>query len=186
MSLNEWYEKGITTEEYTKDLDKHREGFYAIYNQFKVPEIDIKKLQEKSHLRVIALAEVWCGHCMMDIAILLKMLEKSNIPIRFLRRDEHLELMDQYLTNNKRYIPIFIFIDEEGNEVAKWGPMAPEVEEFVNELKQGVPEKDSPEYESAWKNYIEKTGHTFKTDAITWQAVYEDILQTLTNDKHIN
>lgn len=179
MNLNDWYERGITTEEYTNDLDNHREGFYAIYDQFKVPEVDVEKLQEKSNLRVIALAEVWCGHCMLDIPILLKMLEKGNIPIRFLPRDQHLELMDQYLTNDKRYIPIFIFIDEAGNEIAKWGPMAPEVEKFSSDLKADLPEKNSPEYEEAWKKVIQKTGHTFKTDAITWQAVYEDILKTI-------
>lgn len=179
MNLNDWYERGITTEEYTKDLDNHREGFYAIYDQFKVPKVDIEKLREKANLRVIALAEVWCGHCMMDIPILLRMLEKANIPIRFLPRDQHLELMDQYLTNGKRFIPIFIFIDESGNEVTKWGPMAPNVEKFSNHLKADLPVKGSPEYEGSWKKVIEKMGHTFKTDAIMWQAVYEDIFKKI-------
>jgi len=179
MNLNDWYERGISTEEYTKYLDKHREGFYTIYDQFKVPEVDIKRLQEKSNLRVIALAEVWCGHCMLDIPILLKMLEKANIPIRFLPRDQHLELMDQYLTNGKRFIPIFIFIDEAGNEVTKWGPMAPDIEKFVNELKATLPEKDSPEYEEAWRSVIQQTGQTFTEDAIIWQTVYEDIFEKI-------
>jgi len=179
MSLNDWYNRGITTEEYTKDLDKHRESFFHIYENFKVPEADIEKLQSKSNLRVISLAEVWCGHCMMDIPILLRMLEAANIPIRFLPRDSHLELMDRYLTNNKRYIPIFIFIDEAGNEVTKWGPMAPEVEAFVNKEKANLPEKDSAGYEEAWKDYIKKIGDTFSNDTTIWQSVYEDIKQTI-------
>jgi len=179
MSLNNWFERGISTEEYTKELDKHREPFYHIYENFNVPEADVEQLQTKSDLRVIALAEVWCGHCMMDIPILLKILEAANIPISFLPRDSHLELMDRYLTNGKRYIPIFIFIDEAGNEVTKWGPMAPEVEDFVNKLKENLPDKGADGYEEAWKNYIQKIGDTFTKDANIWQSVYNDMKQTI-------
>ena len=40
--------------------------------------------------------------------------------------------MDQYLTNGTaRSIPIFIFIDEKGEEKAVWGPRAKEVQEIV-------------------------------------------------------
>jgi len=179
MNLNDWFERGISTDKYTEALDKHRESFFHIYENFKVPEADKEKLQSKSNLRAIALAEVWCGHCMLDIPILLRMLEAANIPIRFLPRDSHLELMDNYLTNNKRYIPIFIFIDEEGNEVSKWGPMAPEVESFVNKLKEDLPEKGTDGYEDAWKEYVQKIGDTFTKDAKIWQSVYEDIKQAI-------
>ena len=45
--------------------------------------------------------------------------EVANIDMSLLIRDENLELMDQYLTNGTaRAIPIFIFIDKDGNEQA--------------------------------------------------------------------
>ena len=45
--------------------------------------------------------------------------EVANIEMSLLIRDENLELMDQYLTNGTaRAIPIFIFIDKDGNEQA--------------------------------------------------------------------
>ena len=53
--------------------------------------------------------------------IIQRMAEVSQIELRFLIRDENLELMDQYLTNQTaRSIPIFIFIDEAGEEKAVW------------------------------------------------------------------
>src|SRR5699024_12740484 len=119
MDLNQWYEKGISTEAYLNDLYKQRDDFLTVYNQFNVPERDKAALKEKSGIRVIALAEVWCGHCMMNVPILLKILETANIPVSFLPRDENLELMDQYTVNNKRFIPIFIFIYDSGNEIGK-------------------------------------------------------------------
>src|SRR5699024_1523269 len=126
IDLNQCYEKGISKESYMSDLDKHRDDFHTVYNKFNVPVEGSATLKEKSGIRVIALAEVWCGHCMMNVPILLKILETANIPVSFLPRDDHLELMDQYTINNKRFIPIFIFIDDSGNEIGKWGPMAPE------------------------------------------------------------
>src|SRR5699024_10017040 len=128
-----------------------REGFHTIYNEFSVPEEDIAALQKAKDGRVIVLAEVWCGHCMLNIPILLKTAEAASIPVHFLPRDRHLSLMDQYLTNDKRFIPIFIFIDQDGNELGTWGPMAPTVKAYVDELKKDVPAKDAPGYEAKFK-----------------------------------
>ena len=72
MSLNEWFERGITKEQYMESLEYHRDNFLKIYEEFEVPEEDKALLREKSNLRCIVLAEVWCGHCMMDVPILLK------------------------------------------------------------------------------------------------------------------
>lgn len=179
MNLNDWFDKGIEKEEYIANLDKHRESFMNIYDNFNVPEQDKTLLQSKSNLRVVVLAEVWCGHCMLDVPILLRMSEAANIPVRILPRDEHLELMDNYLTNEKRYIPIMIFIDENGNEVAKWGPMAPEVAAYVEELKTGMPEKDAPGYKDAFQKYVDAVGNAFSNDEKFWNYVYEDIKKTL-------
>lgn len=179
MNLNEWFDRGITKDEYIASLEYHRDNFLKIYETFDVPEKDKQLLRKKNNLRCIVLAEVWCGHCMMDVPILLKMTEAAGIPVKILPRDSHLELMDQYLTDGKRYIPIFIFIDEDGNEVAKWGPMAPEVEKFANELKKDLPEKDAPEYKEAFKKYVNEIVNTFSTDETFWNYVYEDIKKTL-------
>jgi len=179
MSLNDWFNRGISKEAYMDTLEDHRDNFFNIYENFEVPETDKASLQEKSNLRVIALAEVWCGHCMLDVPILFKLTEAAGIPVKILPRDSHLELMDQYLTNGKRVIPIFIFIDEEGNEVAKWGPMAPEIEAYTNELKKDMPEKGAPGYDEAFKKLIGEIGETFSTDKTFWNHVYEDLKRTL-------
>lgn len=179
MNLNDWYDKGITEEAYMSHLDKHRESFQHILHHFNVPEADIVFLQSKSNLRVIALAEVWCGHCMMDVPVMLNMMETANIPVRFLPRDEHLELMDQYVTDGKRYIPIFVFIDEAGNELGKWGPMTPKVKTYVEQLKVNVPAKDDPNYQTAFRVYADKIGETFRNDPNFWNDVYENIKKAL-------
>ena len=179
MSLNNWFEKGQTTAQYMADLADLKDGFMQIYENFQVPEKDIEALQEKQTTRVIVLGEVWCGHCMLDIPILFRTLEKANIPVRVLPRDSHLELMDQYLTNEKRIIPIFIFLDEAGNELGTWGPMAPEVEKYANSFKKNFPPKEDPAYEAAFKEYATESRKRFTTDEDLWHTVYEDIVHAM-------
>src|SRR5690625_4882491 len=109
MNLNNWFDKGLLTDEYEKQLDDHKDNYYNIFNNYEVPEDEefFSQLKNKNW-RAIVLAEVWCGHCMLNIPIFLKIAEKANMPVRFLNRDENLELMDEYLTNGNRVIPIFI------------------------------------------------------------------------------
>ena len=181
MTLNEWYEKGITPDEYIKSLEKHKSGFSHIYANFSVPE-DESFLQSvrENELRVIVLAEPWCGHCMLNIPVLLRLSEKTNTPVRFLPRDENLELMDQYLTNGKsRTIPIFIFIDNDGNEVTKWGPIAERTKQFVDQYREKLPAKDAPDYDEKFKEMIEIMASTFKEDNQLWSGSYESMKQTL-------
>lgn len=82
-NLNEWYKTGISKEKYMSELDTHKESFEHIYRNFEVPEADIATLQQHDGVRALVLAEVWCGHCMLDIPIFLNMTEKANIPVTF-------------------------------------------------------------------------------------------------------
>lgn len=179
MSLNDWYEKGLSEEAYVERLDKHKEAFHHISETFTVPNEDAALLEKIKNTRALILAAEWCGHCMLDIAIFLHIANKANIPTRFLIRDDNLELMDRYLTNEKRYIPIIIFIDENGNEVAKWGPWAPEINDFTDRLKEDLPARDSDGFDEAFQQYIKKVGTAFKTDQSLWNYVYNDMKQTV-------
>lgn len=90
----------------------------------------------------IVLAEGWCGDAAQNIPGLVKMAKQSeHIDIRFLFRDEHLELMDQYLTNGGRSIPKLIAIDASTHEeLFSWGPRPKAAQQIFLDLKtQGLP-----------------------------------------------
>lgn len=187
MNLQTWFARGISDEQYIDSLEKHRDSFFHIYHHFTIPAADTALFKQKKGRKVLVLAEPWCGHCMLDIPILLKIVEQAKMPIRFLPRDEHLELMDQYVTDGKRYIPIVLLLDENGVEIAKWGPMAPEILQYVNELKTRLPEQNDPGYDQAFKHLIQTVGTSFGNDETLWNYVYEDMKKTiiLTRDRHL-
>lgn len=181
MDLNQWFNKGISVQEYQNSLDKHKEGFHHIYKEFNIPEKDNEFIQQlkQNNWRIIVLAEPWCGHCMLNIPVLLRLAEKANIPVKILPRDQHLELMDQYLTNGKRVIPIFVFINEHGEEVAKWGPLAPKTKAFVEQHKKDLPPKTAEDYDEKFQALIKLTSKTFIEDETFRNASYEDIKRSL-------
>lgn len=100
-------------------------------------------LAEKIHqinreLTWIVLTEAWCGDAAQLIPLINKMAQLNpNITLRFLMRDENLEIMDQFLTNGRsRSIPKLICIDTESLEViGEWGPRPEAAQTMYDELR---------------------------------------------------
>ncbi|WP_156288541.1 thioredoxin family protein [Oceanobacillus salinisoli] len=181
MELNQWFEKAMPAREYIENMEKNKEGLLHIYQHFHTPEgLDWFKDLQNKNLRAIVLTEDWCGDAMLNIPILLKIAEKAGMEVRMLLRDENLELMDQYLTNGKsRSIPIFIFVDEQGNEVAKWGPRAKKVQECVDQKRSTLPSQDAADYQEQLKELFTSMQQTFQTNTDFWDEVYQSIKAVL-------
>lgn len=73
---------------------------------------------------LLVLTEGWCGDAAQIVPILnLAVAYSNSLEMKLVLRDEHLDLMDQFLTDNGRSIPKVLFIDPETLEViADWGP----------------------------------------------------------------
>ena len=183
LTLNDWFDKGIPSKNYVEEMKQHKEDLLHIYNAYTLPEDEtfFSSLKEKK-LRVIVLTEDWCGDAMMNTPILLHLAEKTDMEVRMLPRDQNLELMDQYLTNGKsRSIPIFVFIDETGNEVAKWGPRAEPVQQFVDEVRKDLPAKEADDYKEKFNAMIQTMYGEFKSNETFWSYVYESMKSSLSD-----
>lgn len=183
MSLNEWFEKAMTADTYIERMEKNKEGLLHIYDNFNVPEDSefFEQLNGKN-LRAIVLTEDWCGDAMLNVPILLRIADKANIEVRMLLRDDNLELMDQYLTNGtSRAIPIFIFLNEAGEEVAKWGPRAARLQEFVDDSRAALPPKEAPDHEEKAKEMYIFIGKSYRDNHDFWNDVYASLKDTLEN-----
>jgi hypothetical protein len=85
----------------------------------------------------LVLTEAWCGDAAHSLPVMAKMAKLNpNVDLRLLLRDEHLELMDEHLTNGGRSIPKLVIIDNETNEtVAEWGPRPAPVQQIMLDYK---------------------------------------------------
>lgn len=180
MNLLDWFEKGLTYEEYKGQMKVNLSEMNAIYEQFELKDEERLSALTGVATKVIVLTEDWCGDALMNNPILMKIAEKLGLDVRFVLRDSNLELMDQYLTNGTaRSIPIFIFIDDEGNEKAVWGPRADEAQRMVDEWRAELPAKEAEDFEEKQKAMFKKIKQTYAEDTNLWNAVANSIITRL-------
>jgi hypothetical protein len=84
----------------------------------------------------ILISEAWCGDAAQIVPVIGKIAaQNSQIDLKIILRDEHLSIMDQYLTNGGRSIPKLICLDQQFQEVFTWGPRPKKIQEVVLETK---------------------------------------------------
>jgi thiol-disulfide isomerase/thioredoxin len=99
----------------------------------KVPEWAMEKFSALPNgLRMLVINADWCLDSASAVPILACLAESvPGVELRVLDRDSNLEIMDQYLTNGTRSIPLVILLDRDFRELGRWGPRPVELQEFV-------------------------------------------------------
>lgn len=93
----------------------------------------LKAISSEQHWMLIT--EGWCGDSAQSSPEFHKMsLLNNNIELRVVERDTFPEVMDLYLTNGKKSIPILVVFDKEWNQLFKWGARPAALQTRIDEL----------------------------------------------------
>ncbi|MCV9886136.1 thioredoxin family protein [Metabacillus halosaccharovorans] len=182
MNLLDWYNNGLTKEEYINGMNVNKSEMMGIYDKFSLNETHKSRLAslKDKDLKGIVLTEDWCGDAMLNNPIFLKIAEEIGMEVRFVLRDSNLELMDQYLTNGtSRAIPIFIFLNSDGEEIAVWGPRAAKMQKFVMEERSKLPSKEDPAFSEKQSAMYKKITSAYQETPSYWDVVAESIIEKL-------
>lgn len=182
MKLTDWFAKGATFDEYVQSMKVNQEELLHIYKEASLPDetISLLKQGKDKGWKAVVLTADWCGDAMLCVPIVKRMCEAANLDMRFLIRDENLELMDQYLTNGtSRAIPIFIFMNEQGEEKAVWGPRSKEVQDMITSLRAELPAKDDQAFEEKQQAMYVSFRKRLTTDASIWETVVHSVTERL-------
>ncbi len=90
----------------------------------------------------LVITEGWCGDAAHSVPVINALAEASDkVELKIVLRDENPDLMDLYLTNGSRSIPILIRLKKDTlEELGVWGPRPAELQKFAIESKRsGVP-----------------------------------------------
>lgn len=92
----------------------------------------------------LVLTEAWCGDSAQSLPVIAAIADSSPfIELRILLRDQHPEVMDQFLTNGTRGIPKLVAVHEQGEVLFTWGPRPePAVVLFRREKEKGTPKEE--------------------------------------------
>jgi hypothetical protein len=114
----------------------------------------LKNIKEPQTWLVIT--EAWCGDAAQNIPLLAKLAETHPyIKLRLILRDENLELMDQFLTNGGRAIPILLMLNAKQQVLYKWGPRPQKAQDMVEEYKK-QPEQDFDTFKATLHGWYAK------------------------------
>lgn len=177
----QYFEEAISLKEYMEKMSAHKENSFSIFDKFQVPQDDelIVLLKEKSP-RILGITEDWCGDAMLNNPIMRRVAEAADVDVRVVYRDQTLDLMDRYLTYGGRSIPVYLLLNKDGKVIAKWGPRASKLQEYVMELRNNLPASDDPTFKDKQKEFIEKTTAEYISTPEYWLWVYEDIRKEFT------
>lgn len=95
----------------------------------------IESIDEKKYW--ILITEAWCGDAAQIVPIVGRLAElNKNIDLMIVLRDENPELMNKYLTNGAKSIPILISLNKNFEEEWHWGPRPKPAQSMVIENKE--------------------------------------------------
>lgn len=139
MELKEYFEAGLTVDAYTQLLDDDQTDLHKLSERrAEIDEAAIDAIRSSGTHSILVVTEPWCGDSLAIFPIVAKLFSAAGCEIRVIRRDEHTELIDQYLTNGGRSIPIVIVLDESFNERFHWGPRPAPAQAIVTENKAAI------------------------------------------------
>lgn len=188
--------KAVSYETYRNLIDKYEaEGkssakeqteelvYYTALNQKRYKRLDktIEIPEEKAQFFInypksvclLVITESWCGDAAQIVPVVHKIAELNpKITMKLVFRDENEELMNLFLTNGGKAIPIVVFLDLEDKVLAHWGSR-PSVAAKMVEEEKAKNGKLSPEFkEELQRWYNQDKGATIVDD-------FKKILETI-------
>ncbi len=115
----------------------------------------------------VVITEDWCGDSAQNLPV-LHMIASANPTIRFsiLERDKNPDLIDMYLTNGTRSIPILVAFNETGEELFRWGPRPAAAAEIIRQAKAEGLEKEEM-YNKLHLWYAKDRGRHLQAEFVT-------------------
>ena len=126
------WDSALTFERFVQESTQHRELWTGMYRTAKVPAWAVEAAARAGgRFRFLVIAEDWCGDASSTVPVVARFAEAIGAELRILRRDEHPEVMDAYLSGGARAIPVVVVLSETMEELGHWGSRPAELQAFV-------------------------------------------------------
>jgi len=174
MDIKQYWDNAVSYTEYLRDAGERlgnpkdtQEADYAEYYRLGIQRMNrmtekylpnseqVEEFAGKNFKgKILIISESWCGDASQVIPVVVKFFEQFEIKISY--RDQEPSLIDSYLTNGGKSIPIVIFLDEELNEIAHWGPRPKHGTELLNKHKANPEEFTKDQFYVELQTYYAK------------------------------
>ena len=167
LDFRQLWDRALTYEKFVEESKENCAMWTGKYRTARIPEWAYKKACEYgTGISFLVIAEDWCGDATNTIPVLARMGHEAEcMQVKILRRDENPDVMDEYLTNGARSVPIVIALDSDFQEKGHWGPRPKELQAWVMENKDTTPKDDRYKHVRTW--YARDKGETTLREVLT-------------------
>ncbi len=146
------WQAAVPYAEFVAGAQTNRSLWEGMYRTTPIPAWALKRACEcGTGLRLIAIVEDWCGDASNTVPVLAKLGDVAEcLEMRLIERDENPEVMDRYLTNGARSIPIVIVLDADLKELGHWGPRPAELQHWVMAYKDSMSKEERYRHIRRW------------------------------------
>lgn len=155
--------RAIPWDRYLEDeIREHAELWRGVWERARSPEAELGRLSAiGGRWRLLVLSEDWCGDASNTVPVIARLAEDApELELRILKRDENPDLMELYLTNGSRSIPLAVILDEDGAPVGRWGPRPAELQAVVIREKRAGLRPTADIYRDTRRWYARDRGET--------------------------
>ncbi|CAG5080346.1 thioredoxin family protein [Parvicella tangerina] len=151
---------------YTKlSLARTKRGLKTLF-----PSDELKSTAANSSRKNwLLITEAWCGDAGNIVPMIANLAEAiKEVDLRIALRDEHPEIMDHFLTNGSRSIPIFVAMNSDMEYASHWGPRPRPAQKMVMNNKNN-PQVSTEEFQvQLQKWYLEDRGATLDKELVEY------------------
>ncbi len=160
LDFGKLWQDGLSFEAFVASCKAQHCGLWqGVYNLARIPDWARNAVPPGAARKLLVIAEDWCGDASNTVPVVAKLADAVlGLELRVILRDANPEVMDRYLTNGSRSIPVVIALDENYQELGHWGPRPTELQAWVMANRATMPKTEL--YPKVRKWYAKDRGET--------------------------
>lgn len=163
LELERYWEAAAPWEAYLHgEVRTHEALWNGVWARATVPAWAVERAAEiAGRWRMLVISEDWCGDASNTVPVLARLAEAlPNLEMRVIGRDDDPALMDEFLTDGARSIPIAILLREDFSVAGTWGPRPAELQAFTLAEKRAGLRPAADIYRDVRRWYARDRGET--------------------------
>ncbi len=181
VDVTGYYNNGMSWEEFLEGSSKNVERMRVFYDEFEFDEETAAFFNGRTPLQVLVIAEDWCPDVAQNAAMIAKISDEvPGMELSVVLRDDNPDLMNEFLTDGRKRIPVIVFFDMTFRELARWTGRCGLAdkwifEEVLQNRTRNWSDMDKAELEAFNEEYDRRFRKTYARESLEeWQHLLLD------------
>jgi hypothetical protein len=142
--LGEKWVQARTWDGFVRYATKNVTGLKKVYEDARIPDDLVGWAGRlRMEIRLLTIGADWCGDVVANIPAVARLAELNpNLQLRIIDRDRHPDLMERFLTNGSKSIPVVIVARADFSDHRRWGPRPAPCQAIMKDNRDKLPKEE--------------------------------------------